>query len=824
MRRIIITPTFRPHFAFNRDFLDSFRQNATDAGEIGIHFVVADDERADLETILAEFPDIGTAVHSFEDLLRANGHEMTSRELLGEVEKFAFQALKKLYALKELEYDQALILDSESLLLKPTRVGDAFDGYFADPFVVFSDLSHRNDHWFGLLGDVVHQNVARLLGVAYPKMHLLEYYGWFYDRRIVDDMFAALSGDLLALVRQRLGKQKHIFECSLYYLHLFGHQDRYRHRFVSANDLMKRYLGEDGYRRYIANFTGPWEQVGMFEFVSKEVNDENLPSLLRLFNELELQFYRSELVNHNERAQEALIAASPITFLVSSENYRRIRERIAVCVGGPKREYRRNLKHLRDFLADSNVDVFCHLWEAPDRDVVLQALEPVAYEQDDDVRMAAVIAGVDLSTARRERFVDADRDSVAVAGLYSTWRANELKRAHERAEGFTYDVVVNVTAPLIALQDLAAAIDSIRARQRGFDRTLYVPARMQGTGLEGQLAIGSSSTMDLVAGLFGRLGDLAQQALFSPSHLLLRHVLEHGLEIQVFGFEQVTLVDEDQPLDLEGLQQQLGHALASWSTRQLPPILPTMVTEYFEATALSVACVAELELETPRAFRLLVPGGGYLRVEPSGALGFAVDERGADLFLLVVAGDVDRTAVNLRARQLVQTEDGEANVHADRRLSLRADGPASREAAFFLSRVDGGIALEWRSGFFLVDDRGPDRHPHRLWLGAGDAGPALVPKPTSVTVERVPDAVAEALPMGLRAEVSTAEPTLNDARLTRWTWRVYTAARVFEARGLSGVTADTKVFVRKLNHRSPQNGQSSGLRALVNNIAARVRN
>lgn len=823
MRRIIITPTFRPHFAFNRDFLESFRQNAMDADEIEIHFVVADDERADLEAVLAEFPDIGTTVHSFEDLLRANGHETTSQELLKEVEKFAFQSLKKLYALKELEYDQALVLDSESLLLKPARVGAAFDKYFADPFVVFSDLSHRNDHWFGLLGDVVHQNVARLLGVTCPKMYLLEYYGWFYDRHIVDDLFATLPSDLLMLVRQRLGKQKHIFECSLYYLYLFKNQERYGYRFVSANALLRRYLGDDGYRRYIANFTGAWERVGMFEFVSKEVNDENLPGLLRLFNDLDLQFYRSELVNHNERAQEALIDASQITFLVSSESYRRIRERIAVCVGGPQRDYRRNLKHLRDFLGDSNVDIFCHLWDAPDRDVVLQTLEPMAYEEDDDARMAAVIAGVDLSTARRERFVDADRDAAAIAGFYSTWRANELKRAHERAEGFTYDVVVNITAPLLALQDLAAAIDSIRGRQRGFDRTLYVPATMQGTGVDGQLAIGSSSTMDLVAGLFGRLEDLADHSLFSPPHLLLRHVLEEGLEIQVFAIDQVTLVAEDQPLDLDGLHQQLEHALTCWSARQLPPILPTMVTEYFEAKALSVACVAELELETPRAFRLLVPGGGYLRVEPSGALGFAVDEGGADLFLLVVAGDVDRTAVNLRARQLVETDGKRSNVYADRRLALRAAGPASREAAFFVSRVDGGIGLEWRSGFFLVDDRGPERDPQRLWLAAGPIGPALVPAPIPIAGERVPDPTAEALPMGLRVEVSTAEPTPDDARLTRWTWRIYTAARVFEARGLSGLTTDSKVFIRKLHHRPSQNSESSGLRALANKVTARVR-
>jgi len=382
MDRIIITPTFRPHFPFNRDFLASYAENASDASEVPIHFVVSRAELADLREMIDDFPSVTAHAHAIEDILAAAGYEVEAAELLGSVGKFAFQCLKKLYALKGLSYDQALILDSEALLLKPTRVADAFDEYYADPYVFYSDLNHRNARWYGELGDVVNTNAAKLLGVPYPKMHLLEYYGWFYDKRLVTGMFEALPADLLTAVR-KLGRDKHIFECVLYYTYLFNNQDRHDHRFVSVNDLLKEYLGESGYAEYIKNFTGHWEQVGIFEFVSKEVTERNLPDLLRLFDEKRLRFYRSELVNHNERVQEALIADSPITFLVSSENYRRIRERIAVCISGAPRDYRVNLKHLKDFLGGSNVDLFAHFWNAPDRDVIVRELSPVDYEFED---------------------------------------------------------------------------------------------------------------------------------------------------------------------------------------------------------------------------------------------------------------------------------------------------------------------------------------------------------------------------------------------------------------------------------------------------------
>lgn len=827
MHRIIITPTFRPHFPFNKDFLSSLEQNAVDAAEVEVHFIVSAGELEELRSLLAGFPGLNVEAHSFEDLLERSGHRLDATTLLADVGKFAFQALKKLYALKVLTFDQALILDSESLILKPTRIGEAFDEYFADPFVFVSDLHHRRDHWYGELGDIVNQNAAKLLDVPYPKMHLLEYYGWFYEKRLVDALFAALPKDLLAAVG-RLGKNKHIFECAIYYTFIYNSPDHYGYRFVSVNDLLREYLGAAAYDTYIGNFGNHWEQVGIFEYVSKEVTDANLPDLLRLFRDKQLRFYRSELVNHNERAQEALIQDSPITFLVSSENYRRIRERVAVCVSGHPRDYRMNLKHLADFLTNSSADVFFHFWESPDQDYTVRSLNPKGYEFESASAYASGRPTLDaLGPRRREKFIPAERDDEAVRRFYSAWKANELKRAFEDKNDFTYDIVVSLTVDLLALDDLTTVIDRVRAQQQGFEHVLYVPKMANSAGISGHVSIGSSSTMDTVAEAFHDLSGFAQRDYFNPDYFLLRHVLDNGLAVQTFGFEYVPLTG-DKPLTLETLHENLDRQLTHWSSMPLPNIPASLVTDFFRAKADSVFWVAELGLETPKVFTLRSVERGYVHVDAAaGTLEFTDDRDTASAFFLIVAGDADRAAINIRCRDLALAGDVGANLHPDRRGAILPNGSPGADAAFLLSRQGEHFRFEWRPGFWRTPASAEQyRDTGRLFLSGGPTGLTLQPAGSGqdvFDVDYIADATAEASPMGVRAEANTAPPDAKTALYTKVMWRLYTAARVFEGGGMAGLRTDTRVFMRKLAHRPEQKSRAGTIRKLFKRFVPKSR-
>lgn len=812
MKRIIITPTFRPHFPYNRDFLRSLDQHGLDRDDIEVHFVASRDELDELTALRDEFPDATAEVHAFEDLLHRAGHDAEGPELLKSIGKFAFQASKKLFALKVLEYDQALVLDSEALLVKDTRIGEAFDAYFAAPYVYFSDLAHRRDNWYGLLGDIVNENASKLLGVPYPRMHLLEYYGWFYDKRIVTDLFAALPPDLLGAV-SKLGRNKQIFECVLYYTFLFNNE-RYGYEFRSVNDLLRSYLGEAGYARYIGNFAGFWEQVGIFEYVSKEVTEDNLSDLRRLFQEHNLQFYRSEILNRNERAQAELITESPITFVVSSENYRRIRERVAVCVSGPRPRDRGHLKLLRDFLADSNIDLFLHFWSVPDQDVVVRTLEPAGHVCEDRDKFHPS-AHVDLSRYPTDSFERPGASDEAIAGAYSAWRANELKRAHERDEGFTYDIVVGIGADLLALEDLSAVLDRIRLQQMGFERTLYVPEDQSSTGTDGRLLVGSSAAVDVLADGFAHLGDAPTDLAFDLDRSLLDHVLANDVALQTFRIERLEL-PPDEPLAVEHLRRHAGEIAGPAAASPPAPISsdsaapPATVTEWFRAKAGSARAISELDLGTPKVFRLRRRSKGH-------------DAPVGDSFVLVVAGDEDRTAVNLRARHLVLGEDGRVaesgryNLRPDADGALRPDGVADADAAFFVSKDGPDVRFAWRPSLSLRSTRGGSVDEHLFLTDDGD-GLSLAPASASGSVfalERVDDAVAEASEMGLRTQPSTVISDAQRPMATRLAWLAYTAIRVYGEGGRDRLVVDSNVFLRKMLDKYDLDESAAWLRQLA---------
>jgi len=804
MKRSIITPTFRPHFPFNRDWLASLDANAEDLDEVDVHLIVTRSELADMRALLAEWPRVRAQAHAFEDLLAESGYDVDATDLLREVGKFAFQCLKKLFALKHLDYDQALIIDSESLLLKPVRLGDAFDDYFSDPYVCYSTLEHRNQNWHGHLGDTVNRNGGKLLGLPSPKMHLLEYYGWFYDKRIVGEMFAALPTDLLAAVR-RLGQDKSIFECVLYYTFIFNMDGRFGYRFDSVNDLLRDYLGVAGYEAYLADFSGPWEQVGIFEFVSKEVSESNLEQLTRLFNDRAFRFYRSEIVNRNERVQEQLIEATPICFLVSSENYRRIKERIAVCVSGPPRDHRVGLKVLRDTLADITVDVFAHFWDTADQDVLARALQPVAIEfgvESGEPGPASLDLG---STARRDGSAAAKKHEAALAGLYSQWRAGELRRAYEQADGFRYDLVVMLGGDALTFEPLPEVLDRIRRQQYGFESVVYVPTGAHGAGVDTTVAVADSATADVLSRTW-LLAAESSAAADDAELLQLQHLLAADVEVRSFELQHVPLSIQT-AISTSSVGADLQRLVRSRAIAGLPvERTVTLGPDHFRIKASSATLIAELGLGTPKLFRLRA-GDGWLGVAPDrSTLALTLDAAAAARFYVIAAADADRSAVNLRAAELVgepSTPSARANVAPDSQGRLRADALATPEAAFQLEAHPGEtVALRWRAGDWRTPTSLDDvKDPRSWWLALRDGEPVVSQEPADERVfalERVPDKAAEAAAMGVSLEVDTSAGSTAAGRLSQMTWRLHTAARVFDEGGVDRLIRDTRIFARKV--------------------------
>jgi len=534
-----------------------------------------------------------------------------------------------------------------------------------------------------------------------------------------------------------------------------------------------------------------------------------LHKLLRLFNDKNLRFYRAELVNRNEQAQDLLIAGSSITFLVSSENYRRSRERIAVCLSGDERNLGVNLKFLKDFLAGSKVDVFGHFWTAPDRDVIVGDLAPVDYVFEE--RETSSEWSPDGSGGGHD------------ARLHSFARAVALKKKHEVEGSFVYDVVASISVDVLALADLTTVIDRVRSTQLGLDDTVYVPAGAQGGGLDGNLIIGGSAALDTIAALDRRPPEDSpsdrELSSLDTELQLLRHVLDSGLAVQTFPLDYVVLTNQEE-LGLDGLGLAVAAALAERSAAPAPFLPTTQQKGYWRAKAESAAVVSEMGFQAPKTVRMKV-NERYLRIDQSGGLLQSGPGDEGSKFVVLIAGGLDRSAVNIRDREaLVVSADprtAPVNLSVDRRSRIECTGAPSAEAVFMLSRADGGVCLEWRPGYW----RSPsavNADEQRLGLNLAVGGLEVCPLDadtvrTVFILEPVDDPVVEGMEIGRPRSIKLAPPTSSDTPITRVAWRIYTATRVFNEGGRERLVRDTRAYLRKAGNRRTEKLNPAGLAA-----------
>lgn len=318
--RCILTPTYTGHFRYIPKYLVSFRTFVRDR-DFPIHFIVNRDESPAFERLIAPFRDLNLTVHLFEDILAHFHVPMTPGLLLDQYGKFTFQSLKKWYGLLYIEPRQSLMLDSESMWVHETDMGELFDDYFAAPFLAYSDINIRR-RAAPLFLDVV-KNHDLLFGTRNAKW-FLEHFCWFYDLAILRDLFADHGSplDMADALYRSPTLDWALFETLFYHEYIYNHNDRYGYEVVDVDKALAGALGPEGHAAYRKRFYDMFRgEAGVLEYATAVVRDEDYEAVARLFRALRFRILRCEFPRGNYAAQKGFMdAVRPNICAVSQEH------------------------------------------------------------------------------------------------------------------------------------------------------------------------------------------------------------------------------------------------------------------------------------------------------------------------------------------------------------------------------------------------------------------------------------------------------------------------------------------------------------------------
>lgn len=286
MKYAIITPTFKQHFKYIEKYLKSFDKYVIDQKEIQLVFTISASEKNDFLKITKNYSKLNITILCFEDILNHYNINYSSEELLYIYKKFTFQTLKKFYTMLYVDAEYFLVLDSESMWIRKTCMKELFESYFSAPFLTYSNPEDRD--YFDIFSSAVRENTDYLLNKKCEKW-FLENFVWFYDKKILLDMFNKVGNPIELAEKIKALNNPHrlewgIFEIELYQVFVYQNNQKYNYKLLDAGQFLKEKLSEDNYLTYRRNFIQKFDGgCGVLERTMSLLTNSNYRTLAEFF-------------------------------------------------------------------------------------------------------------------------------------------------------------------------------------------------------------------------------------------------------------------------------------------------------------------------------------------------------------------------------------------------------------------------------------------------------------------------------------------------------------------------------------------------------------
>lgn len=323
----IITPTYRDHFKYIKEYLRTFDKYVIDKDCITIAFIINRNESAEFESIISRYKsNINITVLIFDDILLDNKIFLSPENLLLKYGRYSFQTLKKFYAMMSIEsHRYFLVLDSESVWVGKTEMSKMFDEYFRKPKIWGSVIdSYRVDAF----RKRIQKNIALITSCS-CNYWFIENFMWFYDKEILKDMFSSY-GEPINIVDKVYKSNKGfdgVFEILLYYTYIYFNIDKYKYQFLDVSDVCEKNISPYNWENYYFELGLKYAGgCGLLERFTEFLKKDNYKEFAEAIINMSMHIVRCDTYSEKDLIKD-VINRCDIKILAASQDHPFAREK-----------------------------------------------------------------------------------------------------------------------------------------------------------------------------------------------------------------------------------------------------------------------------------------------------------------------------------------------------------------------------------------------------------------------------------------------------------------------------------------------------------------
>ena len=535
----IIIPTYSGHFTQASNLIKTIKDTSP---LLHIDIIISKDDEK-LFDIYNNDPTCN--VKFIEDLVKSySGVEITGSELLKGVGKFRFQALKKILGVFSCYTDLALVLDSETNIVRD--LNEMFTQGLENTTVLYS-FRDWNKIPESLTTEV--RREVNLLLDQHNDYWFFESFNWIYDVNVIKDMLHAIE---CRFGKNWIFRNAALFECQLYYQYAFNHNTKYK--FVRVENLFLDHFGEEYGQKIVNRFwRSSFTFCGMVEYAAHLMNraeyigfitDPKVTKHLRLLRHEPPVIY--DVVDEvRARCPEEL-------YFGEAAMYRGdfTRGKVAILISG---EFHclDNILNIKNFLSGVDCDIFVttqkdsHLVPLID-----ELLSPIQIsESDDELHRGRYVRNMSLTEGAPEYAVKADRD-ICVSNMFDKILLTyKMMKNHQENLSDKYSIVVRIRPDIFSVSRLKDIFLDVAEHSQVDNNSIFFPDRFWSQGINDQFFFGKTECMSILLENLSSEKYLSEEFL-NPEYFLGKTVLKNGLKPIAFKYKYILLRNQQIHIDL----------------------------------------------------------------------------------------------------------------------------------------------------------------------------------------------------------------------------------------------------------------------------------